>query len=89
VVGRRFCKGCEVAYFVPAHDRTSNYGAVTGVVACNRGAWWGLSILPMSVAGVIGPDASGRSYLTDNIPINHKPHVRRFSFDIDGILRPM
>jgi len=87
VVAREFCSGCPLAYFVPARDRTSTYGAVTGVMAYKLGAWWSFSILPLAVAGVAGPDSTGVFWLTDTTKTDRKTAVRNYAFGSDGILR--
>ena len=62
------CPGCEQTYFIAAHDRSSNYGATTGLVLWPSGCcgmWWKISILPLEVAGIEEPDSAGVAMLTD------------------------
>ena len=62
------CAGCEETYFISAHDRSSTYGATTGLVLWPSGCcgmWWSISILPLEVAGVSMPDASGVTMIID------------------------
>jgi hypothetical protein len=82
----KLCAGCSAAYFVPLHDLTSTYGATTGVVVW-EGGWWNLTVLPLSVAGVAGPDKRGVYWLTDTGELGGKVRVDRYWF-VDGFLKP-
>ncbi len=82
----KFCSTCTPAYFVPVSDRTSTYGATTGIVIWH-GGWWTLAVLPLSVAGVAGPDKHGVYWLTDTTELNGRVTVDRYWFD-DGLLKP-
>ncbi len=86
VVVRKLCATCTPAYFIPAYDLTSNYGAITGIVAWTGGGWWNLSILPLSIAKVAGPDAHGVYWLDDTSSMNGKVVSSRYSFE-DGFLK--
>jgi hypothetical protein len=83
VVRGKFCIDCLPAYFIPTHDRTSTYGATTGIVVYPLGPYWEMSILPLPVAGVSDPDANGISWLKDTDP--NDGTVTRYSFK-DGFL---
>ena len=83
VVKGKFCVDCPPAYFIPAHDRTSTYGATTGIVVYPTGPWWEISILPLPVAGISSPDAAGISWLNSTNPADGT--ITRYSFQ-DGFL---
>ena len=81
----KFCSSCSPAYFVPVFDRTSTYGATTGIIVW-QGGWWSLTVLPLSVAGVAGPDKHGAYWLTDTSKLNGHTRVDRYLF-VDGFLK--
>lgn len=72
------CRGCDPSYFIPAWDRSSTYGATTGLVLWGRG-WWTISILPLSVAGIEDPDGDGVTMLRDFFR-NYDNEPVRFTF---------
>ena len=76
----KFCSTCSPAYFVPVYDLTSTYGATTGIIVW-QGGWWNLTVLPLSVAGVGGPDKRGVYWLTDTATLNGKTTTDRYWFD--------
>ncbi|CAN0403156.1 unnamed protein product, partial [Laminaria digitata] len=49
------CRDCAPSYFIPAWDRSSTYGAVTGLILSGD-IGWSVTTLPFSVAGIEGPD---------------------------------
>ena len=81
----KLCAGCSAAYFIPVYDLTSTYGATTGVIVW-EGGWWTLSVLPLSVAGIGGPDKRGVYWLTDTSRLDGKVKVENYWFD-DGFLK--
>ena len=81
----KLCAGCSAAYFIPVHDLTSTYGATTGIIVW-EGGWWSLTVLPLSVAGVAGPDKRGVYWLTDTNRLDGKTRVDKYWFD-DGFLK--
>ena len=74
------CEGCDQSYYIGAWDRSSTYGATTGLVVWSDGGWWRISILPLSVAGIDGPGPQGVFTLTESIGTTRGEPVRRFSF---------
>ena len=81
----KLCVDCSAAYFVPVYDLTSTYGATTGIVVW-EGGWWDVAVLPLSVAGIGGPDKHGVYWLTDTSRVNGKVRVENYWFD-DGFLK--
>ncbi|MCP4382822.1 MAG: hypothetical protein GY798_15615 [Hyphomicrobiales bacterium] len=73
------CRQCEPTYFIAAWDRSSTYGATTGLVLWKRG-WWNIAVLPMSVAGIEGPDKNGVSVLIESSDRGTDGGPARFGF---------
>jgi hypothetical protein len=62
------CAACDSTYFIAAADRSSNYGAITGLVLWPSGCcglWWSIAILPLEVAQISEPNAAGVTSLLD------------------------
>jgi hypothetical protein len=81
----KFCGKCEPAYFVPAYDLSSTYGATTGIVVWKR-KWWSISILPFDLADSEGPDSNGVLRLVDIKIVSGRAIRTRYTF-VDGFLR--
>ena len=85
ITRQKFCKDCVPAYFIPAYDRTSTYGATTGIVIWNP-AWWRLSILPLTRPMVADKNGDGISEIVDHEVIDGQPKETVYRFD-RGFLR--
>lgn len=60
----KLCAECEKAYYIPAFDRSSTFGATTGILVW-KDSWWRLSVLPFSTAKVEDSDGDGVSEIVD------------------------
>lgn len=60
----KLCAECEKAYYIPAFDRSSTFGATTGILVW-KDSWWRLSVLPFSSAKVEDSDGDGVSEIVD------------------------
>lgn len=81
---QKFCAECETSYFIPAYDRSSTYGATTGIVVWNN-PWWRLSILPLSRADAEDSDGDGVSEIVDYTVVDQQERKTIYRFD-NGIL---
>ena len=62
----RLCSDCKENYFISLYDRSSTYGATTGIVAWqNEWGNWRLQVLPFSVAGIEDENKDGVFELVD------------------------
>lgn len=82
---QKFCQDCVPAYFIPAYDRTSTYGATTGIVVWNP-AWWRLSILPLTRPMAEDKNGDGISEIVDHEVVDGQPRETVYRFD-RGFLR--
>ncbi len=64
IIQVKLCADCQNAYYIPAFDRTSTYGATTGIVVW-KDSWWRLSVLPFSTAQIEDIDGDGISEIVD------------------------
>ncbi|SDG19031.1 hypothetical protein [Pelagibacterium luteolum] len=80
------CGGCDPVAFVPAYDRSSTYGAVTGVLAWSYadGALWRMTVLPLEVPALSDVDGDGFPELVETFNGDVVP----YSFD-GGFLTPL
>lgn len=62
----RFCRSCPESCFIALYDRSSTYGATTGIIAWQgREGGWYLQVLPFSIAGIEDKDNDGVFELVD------------------------
>ncbi len=80
ITQHKFCAECEPAFFVPAYDRSSTYGATTGIVVWNN-PWWRLSILPLSRADAEDSDGDGVSEIVDYTVVDQQERKTIYRFD--------
>ncbi len=64
IIQVKLCADCQNAYYIPAFDRSSTYGATTGIVVW-KDSWWRLSVLPFSTAQIEDTDGDGVSEIVD------------------------
>lgn len=64
IIQVKLCADCHNAYYIPAFDRSSTYGATTGIVVW-KDSWWRLSVLPFSTAQIEDTDGDGISEIVD------------------------
>jgi hypothetical protein len=78
------CADCEELLFIPAYDRSSNYGATTGIIAWQDNGYWELTILPLVRPYLDDEDGDGISVLTDSLPTK-PPTDEQYDFH-EGLL---
>ncbi len=86
----KLCKTCGRSLYIPLYDRSSTYGATTGVVVWGGGNWW-LSILPLMVPQLAKTSTPGVFDVIETLPpgatSDKKPAPVHYTFDSGFLTR--